>query len=551
MPVKGGIDISVPAVMHGAMSLSVPTAPLDLTEDLRELVQLAAREDTVQDLLRRGLDWLSRVAPFDLATVFLLKDSELVVQAARGKLADDRLAGHTISLKDFPTVREALQTRRARAFTETDHTHGDGDPFDHVLDFPPGHACMVVPLYAGDRALGVLTLDRAVCETYPQPVVELMEVYGQLLAIAMQNAGQRVALERLHEQDHARAKLLEEELAGGEGVVLETSRSPSVRTLAFRARQVAQTDTPVLILGDTGTGKERLARAVHEWSARKEHPFITLNCAAIPAGLLESELFGHVKGAFTGATGSRPGRFQMANGGTLFLDEIGELPMELQAKLLRVLQEGSFESVGSDRTVKVDVRILAATHVDLEEAIRARAFREDLYYRLNVFPLRLPPLRERLEDLGSLCQVLLEQQARRTGRSGMRVTREGLSHLARYGWPGNIRELANVLERATILSTGKTLGPDVLDLPERSARAEVVDVTARAAGVNGQDVRALTGGRVRTLDEVQRDHIRHVLSLTGGRIYGKGGAAELLGLKPSTLQSRMEKLGLPRASATR
>ncbi len=532
--------------------------PLDLTQDLRELVRLTAKEDTVADLLRRGLDWLARIAPYDLATVFVLDGGQLVVKAARGRLANEKLKGHAIPLADFPTVHEALQSRRARAFTEDDHTHGDGDPFDDVLDLPPGHSCMVVPLCAGDEALGVLTLDRAVCEAYPQPVVELMEVYGQLLAIAIQNLTQRSTLERLHEQDHARAKLLEKELAGGERVVLEGSRNAEVRKLAARARQVAQTDTPVLILGETGTGKERLARALHEWSARAEHPFITLNCAAIPPGLLESELFGHVKGAFTGAIANRPGRFQMANGGTLLLDEVGELPMELQAKLLRVLQEGAFEPVGSDRAVKVDVRILAATHVDLERAIRERTFREDLYYRLNVFPLRLPPLRERPEDLPALCEVLLAQQTRRTGRTGVRVTREGMALLQRYGWPGNIRELANVLERATILSggSGRALGPEVLDLPERGARAEVVDAEVfeppRSLSQGAEPTRgpasAPSAGTVRTLDEVQRDHILEVLGLTGGRIYGKGGAAELLGLKPSTLQSRMLKLGLPRAS---
>ncbi len=204
-----------------------------------------------------------------------------------------------------------------------------------------------------------------------------------------------------------------------------------MRDLARRARQVAETDTPVLLLGETGTGKERLARAIHRWSSRADHPFVTINCAAIPAGLLESELFGHVKGAFTGATRDRAGRFQMAHGGTLLLDEVGELPVELQAKLLRALQEKTFEPVGSDRTVRADVRILAATHVDLQQAIAQRRFREDLYYRLSVFPLRLPPLRERLEDLPQLCAFLLGEQARRTGRRGMRVTPEGLARLAR------------------------------------------------------------------------------------------------------------------------
>jgi transcriptional regulator with GAF, ATPase, and Fis domain len=309
-----------------------------------------------------------------------------------------------------------------------------------------------------------------------------------------------------------------------------------MRELQQRARQVALTDTPVLILGETGTGKERLARTLHAWSRRADQPFVAINCAAIPEGLIESELFGHVKGAFTGAGRDRPGRFQMANGGTLFLDEIGDLPPALQPKLLRSLQEGQLEPVGSDATVKVDVRILAATHVDIERAIAEKRFREDLYYRLSVFPLRLPPLRERLEDLPRLCEVLLLEQARRTGRRGVKVGAEGLAKLHGHAWPGNLRELANVLERATILASGNRLGPDVLDLPAPRRDAALAPPKLSSA---------------RTLDDVQREHIERVLRATGGRIYGKDGAARLLGLPPSTLQSRMQKLGLRRVSRGR
>jgi transcriptional regulator with GAF, ATPase, and Fis domain len=511
------------------------TAAVDLTRDLQDLAGLAAREDGVDDLLRRGLDWLQRVAPYDLATVFVLEGSKLVARTARGRLASDAVRRHELALADFPTLREALETRRARAFTEDDHEHGDGDPFDGVLDLPPGHSCMVVPLCAADRALGILTLDRSVCEPYAPGTVALAEVYGQLLALALQSAQERATFERLHRQDHEHAKLLEAQLGGDSEGILETSQSPMMRDLARRARQVAETDTPVLILGETGTGKERLAGAIHKWSRRADQPFVTLNCAAIPEGLLESELFGHVKGAFTGAVRDRPGRFQMANGGTLLLDEVGELPVPLQAKLLRVLQEGRFEPVGSDRSVKVDVRVLASTHVDLEKAIRERRFREDLYYRLSVFPVKLPPLRERKEDLKHLTAVLLEEQARRTGMRGRHVTPEGLARLAAYDWPGNIRELANVLERATILSPKRELGSSVLDLPSRADLAALP--SPRVAG---------SAVKVGTLEDVQRTHIERVLALTGGRLYGKGGAAERLGLKPSTLQSRMKKLGVRR-----
>jgi transcriptional regulator with GAF, ATPase, and Fis domain len=334
-----------------------------------------------------------------------------------------------------------------------------------------------------------------------------------------------------------RVSLLEAELGSELGVAPETSLSPTMLDVAWKAHQVAPTDTPVLILGETGTGKEWLARAIHRASARAACPFVKINCAAIAAGVLESELFGHVKGAFTGATRDRPGRFQIAHRGTLLLDEIGEIPMELQAKLLRVLQEGALFPVGSDRQVTVDVRILAATHVDLEQAIAERLFREDLYYRISVFPLKVPPLRERLEDLPRLTEVLLEAQTARTSRKGMRVTPEGLDKLCSHDWPGNVRELANVLERATILSRTKELGPDVLDLPERSPLAP------RPSSSSPPPPSSPT---VLTLDGAQRLHIQRALALTGGRIYGAHGAARLLGIKPSTLQSRMKKLGIAR-----
>jgi transcriptional regulator with GAF, ATPase, and Fis domain len=504
--------------------------PIDLAQDVQELATLATSDQAVEDLLRRGLDWLARVAPYDLATVFVLEGQRLVVRAARGPLADDRVRHHALSLDQFPSLKEALETRRARTFLEQDHRHGDGDPFDNVLDLPPGHACLVAPLCAGGQALGVLTLDRSVCEVYPPPVVNLVEVYGQLLAIAMQGAGQARALDRLHRQDHVHAKLLEEELGGDALSVLEDSRNPVMHELVQRARQVARTDTPVLIRGERGTGKERLARALHRWSPRADQPFVSLNCAAV-AALLESELFGHVEGALPGLGRSRPGRLVVANGGTLFLDEAAELPPPLQAKLLRVLQDGEFEPLGSDRPCRVDVRVLASTHVDLEGAVAAGAFREDLFYRLDVFPLELPPLRERKEDIGPLAEALLRELARRTGKTGRHLTPEGLHRLEAHDWPGNVRELANVLERAVILAPGEELGPEVLDLPGRRRR-------------EGR----FRDGEVPTLAEATRQHITRVLQLTHGRIYGVGGAAELLGLKPSTLQSKMKKLHLPRES---
>ena len=506
---------------------------LDLTADLAQLVQLAGTDEGLDDLLRRGLDWVARLAEYDLATVFELDGDELVVRAARGPLAGE-VREHRLSLARFPTIREALETRRARAYTEDDHVHGDGDPFDDILDLPPGHACMVVPLCAGDDRFGVLTLDRSRCETYAPATVNLVEVYAQVLALAIQNARQRAVLARLNEDGRAHAAALEDALGGDPHGVLESSSSPSVRKIVTRAKQVASTRTPVLITGETGTGKERLARAIHLWSERREQPFVTINCAAIPETLIESELFGHVKGAFTGATRDRPGRFQVANGGTLLLDEIGELPLALQAKLLRVLQEGTFQPVGSDQTRRVDVRVLAATHVDLEAAARKGRFREDLYYRLAVFPLQLPPLRERLEDLPALVEAMLDEQARRTGRRA-RADADLVARQRSYDWPGNLRELANVLERASILSPDGRLRLGDLDLPRRVAPLP----PSRSSD-----------GALPTLDEVQRQHVARVLKRTDGKIYGDDGAAALLGLKPSTLQSRMKKLGLDRADFT-
>ena len=368
------------------MTAVAPLRPVDLARDLQELATLVSSEHAVDDVLRRGLDWLARVAPYDLATVFVLEQGRLVVRAARGPLADDRVRQHALALEQFPSLREALETRRARTFLEQDHRHGDGDPFDHVLDLPPGHACLVAPLVAGDQSLGVLTLDRTVCEVYPPPVVNLVEVYAQLLAIAMQGAGKTVTLERLHQQDHAHAKLMEEQLGGAPELDAQI-RSAEMQALLRRARQVARAQTPVLIRGEPGSGKERLARAIHAWSERAEHPFVSLSCAAVPDGALELELFGHVEGAFAGVGRARPGRLVVANGGTLFLDEVSELPLPLQTRLLRVLQDGEFEPVGSDRPVRVDVRVLAATHADLEAAVAAGRFREDLFYLLDVFPL--------------------------------------------------------------------------------------------------------------------------------------------------------------------
>jgi transcriptional regulator with GAF, ATPase, and Fis domain len=295
----------------------------------------------------------------------------------------------------------------------------------------------------------------------------------------------------------------------------------------------------VLLLGESGTGKELLAREIHERSARRDKPFVKVNCGSIPRELFESEFFGHVKGAFTGATKDRLGRFQLADRGTLFLDEVGEIPFELQAKLLRVLQEGEFERVGDEKTTRVDVRVIAATNRDLLAEVRAGRFREDLYYRLSVFPIEIPPLRERSEDIPQLVAHFVELARHRFGRTQFHVTGNDLEQLRRYAWPGNVRELANVIERAAILSpSGKNVRVETLLARNEDVPAPEQPRSEAAAGAPF----------VTEMEWRQREkqNLLAALDQAGGKIFGPGGAAELLGMKPTTLASRLRALGIQR-----
>jgi transcriptional regulator with GAF, ATPase, and Fis domain len=301
---------------------------------------------------------------------------------------------------------------------------------------------------------------------------------------------------------------------------------------------VAPTDTTVLLLGETGTGKELFARAIHGGSKRAHKPMIRVNCGAIPANLIESELFGHERGAFTGATHRRDGRFTLADGGTLFLDEIGELPIELQPKLLRVLQEGELEVVGSSRTIKVDVRIIAATHRNLSERVTQGAFREDLYYRLNVFPITVPSLRERREDIPALAQAFVDKFSGRLGRSIAPLAESTLARLQAYGWPGNVRELENVIERGVIISTH-----GVFDIGRALSEAPLPALEAPGASAPAAVTRILSVAEVETFE---RANIVRALEAAGWRVAGASGAAALLQMNPSTLNSRMRALGIRR-----
>ena len=313
--------------------------------------------------------------------------------------------------------------------------------------------------------------------------------------------------------------------AGFEGII---GKSSGVRRVLQTVETVASGDSTVLLLGETGTGKELIARAIHCHSPRRDRPFVKLNCAAIPTGLLESELFGHERGSFTGAIAQKIGRLELAHQGSLFLDEIGDIPLELQPKLLRVLQEREFERLGSNRTQKVDVRIVAATHRDLEGMILEKQFRSDLYYRVNVFPIHVPPLRERPDDIPLLVQHFVEQATRRMRKTIDTIPSATVDALMQYRWPGNIRELENVIERAVILSPGPLLRLSPKDLKSRVMPGQQID-------------------RHQTLEEVERNHILKTLKETRWVLSGPSGAAARLGLNRSTLYFRMKKLGIARS----
>ncbi len=356
-------------------------------------------------------------------------------------------------------------------------------------------------------------------------------------AVILRNVDERLTAERRIELLTAEAEYLRDSVRNFAGMGEMLGQSPAMKELFTSLQRVAATDATVLIQGETGTGKELIARSIHQASARKDKPLVRVNCAAIPGTLMESEFFGHERGAFTGALTKRDGRFALADGGTIFLDEVGELPLDLQAKLLRVLQEGEFEPLGSTRTRKVDVRVIAATNRDLGAMAAEGKFREDLYYRLNVFPLRVPPLRERGADVVLLARAFAERFARRMGRRLEPIHPDDLQRLRAYHWPGNVRELQNVIERAIILCSGNRLELSCA-LPAASAA-----VPPSQPAAHDPTVRILTAGEI---EAFERANIERALAASGGKIAGETGAARKLGLAPSTLSSRMKALGIAR-----
>jgi formate hydrogenlyase transcriptional activator len=522
-------------VLHRLQSRHMPSEfSLSLAERyerLKLIVDISKRLSSnldLQSLLRDIASTVRRTLDVDVVAVWLLNAEETHLQ---------------MYAVDFPNSRGIASEGRLMSVEGT--LLGDilkrgvpevSDFGDPALKLPEGDAAIIRaeglrfgyagPMYVRDRKLGVFSLGRKMNKPFTADDVEMADMVAQQVAIALSNAiaykdiadlKDRLAKEKVYLEDEIRSELNFSEIVG---------KSAALRNVLKQVETVAPTDSTVLIYGETGTGKELIARAIHDRSKRRTGTFVKLNCAAIPTGLLESELFGHERGAFTGAISQRIGRFELANHGTIFLDEIGEIPLELQPKLLRVLQEREFERLGNSRTLRTDARLIAATNRDLEAMAAENKFRPDLYYRLNVFPVQVPALRDRPEDIPLLVRHFVEQFARQMNRDIDTVPSETMNALTRYSWPGNIRELQNLVERAVILSSGNVLHVPLQDLKHRSASA----ITLSS----------------QTLEETERAHILAVLEKTKWKLSGPNGAAARLGLNRSTLQFRMKKLGIVR-----
>ncbi len=437
--------------------------------------------------------------------------------------------GDIISEEESETLIKAFRSSRPVCVPEVDST---ADP----LAIAEGLKSLYhLPLISRERVLGVLSLVNSGENSCAEGDAAFLAQVANQIALAVENAiaygeiaslKDKLAQEVVYLQDEIRTELKFEEIVGA---------STALRRVLAEVETVAPTDSTVLIYGETGTGKELIARAIHNLSSRESNAFVKLNCAAIPTGLLESEMFGHEKGAFTGAIAQRVGRFELANRGTVFLDEIGEIPLELQPKLLRVLQEREFERLGSTRTLRTDARLIAATNRDLAAMVGDQKFRSDLYYRLNVFPVRVPALRERREDIPLLVRHFVQQFSRRMNRSVETIPAETMNTLVRYDWPGNIRELQNVIERAVIVSTGPVLKVPLDDLRTRVPSAEALN-----SGSTSEDTGKMRG----VLEEAERKQILAALKQAHWVVAGPKGAAALLGMKRSTLQAHMQRLGI-------
>jgi formate hydrogenlyase transcriptional activator len=445
---------------------------------------------------------------------------------------------------------KAIETRKPVILNHIEA--GDVDPEEYAIIAGEGlKSICYIPLVNRGRALGVLGLGRREENAFSEDDAEFLTVAAGQIATAVENAlayreiselKDKLAQEKLYLEEEIRNEMNFEEIIG---------TSAPLKHVLELVETVASSDSTVLLLGDTGTGKELIARAIHDHSRRRQRTFVKLNCAAIPTGLLESELFGHEKGAFTGAISQKIGRLELADQGTLFLDEVGDIPLEIQPKLLRALQEREFERLGSTHTRKVNVRLIAATNRDLEKMIAEREFRSDLFYRLNVFPIRIPPLRERREDIPLLVRYFVQKSARQMQKQIESIPAAAMKTLTNWEWPGNIRELENFIERAVILTRGRSLEVPVAELNKARVAPPVSDDGPRGQDITRvvkETISALTKGGVKSAgeeyDEKQRREIMRILQETKGRVGGTDGAAARIGINRTTLLSRMKKFGI-------
>jgi formate hydrogenlyase transcriptional activator len=519
------------------------TAALKSSEE-RQRVLLAVNNAVVTCLNRDGLfaataKAMERLVPFDRAALVLHDPTRDVFTtlgvARRGSSSSVIPLGH-----QWPRAgTRAGWVMDQRTPLVTRDMQDPPSFIEHPLLLHEGlRSAITTPMVTKGRILGTLNVASHVPGRYGEAEASLLTAIAEQVALAVENllAWEEIAAlkARLEQENQYLQEEVRSEIAFGEVV----GESPAILAVLTDVRKVAGTDSTVLVTGETGTGKELIVRAIHALSRRKDKLLVKVNCAALPASVIESELFGHEKGAFTGALTRKPGRFELAHRGTLFLDEVGDLPLDLQAKLLRVLQEGEFERVGGTQTLKVDVRLIAATNRDLERAVRDERFRADLFYRLNVFPMAVPPLRARRQDIARLARHFAMLHASRMGKPVGRLGADALERLEAYAWPGNVRELQNVIERAVILST-----PGHFALGDFAAPAPA-PTTAPAATPPVDDAEP----PLRSLEEIERRHILAVLEKTGWRVSGDRGAATILGLKRTTLEARMKKLRIQRGS---
>ncbi len=528
VPNDEDIEFLSRVAMMGALVLEKDRA-YSAFEEQKSLVAISRELSStleLEKLLPAVLSSVRNIARYDRAILCLLDEDGKNTHLYGDALEWEPFVNHerTIPLEQSLSMR-AIQTRNVAFLSASDLREMNAPLAKAMLTDGVRSVCSV-PLIAGNRVWGALNPSSVIDHAFGPSEVEYLQQVANQIGAALQNAQAYQGVEKLKERLAQEKRYLEYEIRSANRSNDIVGNSPALKRVLDYAAIVADTDSTVLITGETGTGKELIARVIHGMSRRKDRNFIKVNCAAIPTGLLESELFGHEKGAFTGAVSQKLGRLELADKGTLLLDEIGEIPLELQPKLLRVLQDQEFERLGGTKTIRVDVRVIAATNRDLARAVEEKEFRGDLFYRLHVFPLHLPALRDRREDIPRLIDHFVEKCAARLHKGIDVIPDEAVQAMMRWSWPGNIRELENFIERSVILSEGNRLTPPLGEL-----RDEISQQTSESGG---------------TLRDREREHIIEILRQTRGALSGPAGAAARLGLKRTTLQYKMQRLGISR-----